>query len=167
MIRKTILLLFGLALSLALCCCGTTEQKNEAVESSPAAEVSAEIDKETLQGIERAIKESTAEDIMVYVTGNDGAVQIDVSINPIILNYQFAMILDPVVEATKAEIDARDVPLSKFRVSGLFFKDGAASHVITWDTTDLETGDFVATKDNYAKKGASLDDIFAFCEYQK
>lgn len=162
--KKIALLIFcTFQILLLLCACSDSSVESEA---EPAAETEPTISKETKDRMESVIKNATEEDVSVYISEKDEALDIHVTIDPIILKYQFAIVLDPVSEAVKAELNSNGEKLHEFRLTGFFYKNGEVSDTVVWETSDFESGHFSSTQDA-VHKSMTLADVFSFCEYQK
>lgn len=144
--------------------CGTSQPPAPSSPTPDPTHAVATVDYSVCKEIQRSIEASITQDATVLVSGKDEGVQISITIDPVVMNYQFAMVLDPAASAAKEALVAQGVALVKFQVAGIYYKDGETDGMITWESTDMETGFLAATKDAVFKD-MSLADVLEFCEY--
>ena len=160
--KKSTALLICLALLLVMCSCGNGSLAPVST-IEPTAEPLAS--NEECDEIAQIIKAVCRDDVKVSVFCTEEGMDVYVKLDPIILNYQFAEVLDDALSITKKALEERSLPLKRFSVIGVYYENGEESTSISWISDDFETGAFYAGKDKDFISNATVERIFEYCDY--
>ena len=162
--RKLLSIFFTLLLIFLVSACSETMNPTPVSSPTPAPTIPA-VSYETCRQIQDAIEKAAAEDVQVYVSSKEDGVSIHVSIDPVVIDYQYAMTFAPVVDVAKAELSTRNLALTDLRIGGVFYEEGEQCALITWDSEDFETGHFLYTNGKVISREMTVQEVLDFCDY--
>lgn len=123
------------------------------------------IGEEVCDALESGIANSCVDAVNVYVDYRNDGFDISVYIDPLIINYQLASNLEISVNVVKEVLAKYDVPLTNFSINGVSYEDGKSAHIISWSSSDLETGLLYDNKNGTAIANATVERVFSYCDY--
>lgn len=161
--KKTSFVLLAITL-VFLCACGSAEKPAE----TPAPVITEapvpEVPKETLSAIEHDLKRAAIDDVLVSVRSVEGKVKVSVHLDPAVLKYMLALDMEPTILKLKDDLSIYEAELYEYKISASFYKGGKVDNVMSWTSSDLETGDFMSPMDGVIKP-MTVEDVYKYCEY--
>ena len=158
--KKIAAFLWAIILVAAICGCSHAAPE-PTPEPTPEPAASQEECDEIAFTIQRVCESDVS--VSAYCHGQD--IDIYVTIDPIILKYQFAINLDASLPVAKDALEERGFSLGEFSVIGAYYENGEKSTSISWVSEDFETGFFVDAKNGGVIPNATVDKVFEYCEY--